>query len=88
MLCVLRWCLATVAEMALDPRPPMQPLEGEIYRACFNHPAHGVTPCTRTFYVAEQVKGSPATSAVHGGNYRSGWDVCGALVSRNKFLGA
>lgn len=84
---MVRWCLATLTEIARDPRPPQLPLLGEIFRACFNHPAHGVTPCTRTFYAAEHVSGKPHVSAFHGGNYRSGWDVDGALSPKAKIFG-
>eukprot|EP00051_Salpingoeca_urceolata_P016102 m.212515 g.212515 ORF g.212515 m.212515 type:complete len:827 (+) comp18590_c0_seq2:285-2765(+) len=63
---------------------PMQPLVGEQFRCAFDsdQPNTG-----RTYFVAEQVSGSPACSAVFASNRKAGWVVEGDFAYASSFFG-
>ncbi len=87
-MCVVRWALASLSMIGRDPRPPVLPLLGEIYRARFSHPEHGsATPPSYVFFVAEQTSAEPPTAVMYGNNCRCGWEVSGSFIVRQRFFG-
>ncbi|CAL8104965.1 unnamed protein product [Orchesella dallaii] len=82
MQSVLRWYLSGFYKKPKGLKKPYNPILGETYRCCWEHP-NG----SRTFYLAEQVSHHPPISAFYVSNKKDGYVISSAILAKSKFYG-
>ncbi|GMT06531.1 hypothetical protein PENTCL1PPCAC_28705 [Pristionchus entomophagus] len=82
MLKVARFYLSGFYKKPKGIKKPYNPILGETYRCCWEHP-DGST----TFYVAEQVSHHPPISSIFVSNRKAGFDVSATILSKSKYYG-
>ncbi|KAL8614450.1 hypothetical protein ACOMHN_007786 [Nucella lapillus] len=83
MKSVVKWYLSGFYKKPKGLKKPYNPVIGEVFRCCWQHPATG----SRTFYIAEQVSHHPPVSVFHVTNRKDGFNISGSILARSKFYG-
>ncbi|XP_059488912.1 oxysterol-binding protein-related protein 8-like isoform X2 [Neocloeon triangulifer] len=82
MKLVVRWYLSGFYKKPKGLKKPYNPVLGESFRCCWNHP-NG----SKTYYLAEQVSHHPPVSAFYVTNRQEGFCITASILAKSKFYG-
>ncbi len=83
MKSVVRWYLSGFYKKPKGLKKPYNPILGETFRCCWEHPSTG----SKTFYIAEQVSHHPPISAFYVTNRQEGFTISSSILAKSKFYG-